>query len=417
MVWKAAIVSAITFIGVNAVTTNYTSTTNPNNITLPSIPQTTSHDPVAECTYYQSPFVINKAEWPNTWEKATSNGINKSAEFQALYNSIDWTKAPNIPVRKISATTGGLDMTGYDTATDPACWWSSTTCKKPKAEGINADLYECPEPDVWGLTFDDGPNCSHNAFYDYLEQNKQKASMFYIGSNVINWPYGALRGVKDGHHLAGHTWSHQLMTTLTNEEVLAELYYTQKAIKFVTGVTPKHWRPAQGDIDDRVRWIATQLNLTAILWNLDTDDWAAGTPGVTVDTVKKNYEDFIKMGSNGTFAHSGNIVLSHEINNMTMGFFLDHYTEIKKAYSHVMDVATCLNITNPYQETTVTFPTFDEAVSGKKSDASSSASASASSPVAPGAAAAKAAAKSSGNSVSMNGSLFIAAVFGLLVLV
>lgn len=67
--------------------------------------------------------------------------------------------------------------------------------------------------------------------------------MFYIGSNVMNWPYGAQRGVKDGHHLAGHTWSHRLMTTLTNEEVLAELYFTQKAIKLVTGVTPKYWRP------------------------------------------------------------------------------------------------------------------------------------------------------------------------------
>jgi peptidoglycan/xylan/chitin deacetylase (PgdA/CDA1 family) len=67
--------------------------------------------------------------------------------------------------------------------------------------------------------------------------------MFYIGSNVLNWPYGALRGVKDGHHIAGHTWSHQLMTTLTNQEVLAELYFTQKAIKYVTGITPKYWRP------------------------------------------------------------------------------------------------------------------------------------------------------------------------------
>ena len=76
--------------------------------------------------------------------------------------------------------------------------------------------------------------------------------MFYIGSNVINWPYGALRGVKDGHHLAGHTWSHQLMTTLTNEEVLAELYYTQKAIKFVTGVTPKHWRPVSLNCQKKV---------------------------------------------------------------------------------------------------------------------------------------------------------------------
>lgn len=67
--------------------------------------------------------------------------------------------------------------------------------------------------------------------------------MFYIGSNVLNWPYGALRGLKDGHHLCGHTWSHKMMTTLTNQEVLAELYYTAKAIKYVTGVTPLHWRP------------------------------------------------------------------------------------------------------------------------------------------------------------------------------
>lgn len=66
-------------------------------------------------------------------------------------------------------------------------------------------------------------------------------AMFYIGSNVVAWPYGALRGVKDGHHIAGHTWSHKMMTTLTNQEILAELYYTAKAIKYVTGITPRYW--------------------------------------------------------------------------------------------------------------------------------------------------------------------------------
>ncbi|KAG1443619.1 hypothetical protein G6F56_010608 [Rhizopus delemar] len=407
MVWNSVIISAIAIASVNAgaVTSGLTSTTDPTNITLPAIEQTTSYDPVKECTYYQSPFSIKQSEWPTTWTTATSNGMNTSAEFQAVYKSIDWTKAPSFPVRGISATTGGLDMAGYDTATDPACWWSSTNCLKPKTEGINADIYACPEPDVWGLTFDDGPNCSHNAFYDYLSQNELKASMFYIGSNVLNWPYGALRGVRDGHHIAGHTWSHQLMTTLSNEEVLAELYYTQKAIKFVTGVTPKYWRPAQGDIDDRVRWIATQLDLTAIIWNLDTDDWAAGSsPDVTVDTVNQNYENFIKMGSNGTFSQSGNIVLSHEINNMTMNFFLEHYAEIKKAYSHVLDVATCMNITHPYAESTITFPTFDEAISGKKNSVASNGSTS------------SASAKSVGNTITLNG-LFLAATFmGLLTL-
>ena len=119
-----------------------------------------------------------------------------------------------------------------------------------------------------------------------------------------------------------------------------------------------------GDIDDRVRWIASQLGFTAILWNLDTDDWAAGTtPGITPQTVDQNYQNFISMGSNGSFVNSGNIVLSHEINNMTMDFAIQHYPAIKNAYTHVVDVATCMNISHPYIEQVITFPNFDQRVS------------------------------------------------------
>ena len=223
---------------------NFKSLVDPLNITIASIPQTTSNDPSVECTWYEPPsnFAFNEKEWPTLWETATSNGMTKTSEFQALYNSIDWTKAPNITVRKLNSD-GSINMSGYDESKDPDCWWSATTCTKPKHDNVNEDIYTCPEPETWGLTYDDGPNCSHNAFYDYLEAEKIKASMFYIGSNVVNWPYGAQRGQKAGHHIADHTWSHQLMTTLTNTEVLAELFYTQKAIKMVTGVTPIHWRP------------------------------------------------------------------------------------------------------------------------------------------------------------------------------
>jgi peptidoglycan/xylan/chitin deacetylase (PgdA/CDA1 family) len=235
-----------------------------------------------------------------------------------------------------------------------------------------------PIIDTWGLTYDDGPNCSHNAFYDFLQQQNLKASMFYIGSNVMNWPYGAQRGVKDGHHISVHTWSHPMMTTLTNQDVLAELYYATKMIKYVTGLTPLYWRPPLGDVDDRVRWIASQLNLTAIIWNLDTDDWAAGVT-VTVQQVQQNYQEFITMGTNGTFAKSGNIVLSHEINNMTMTFAETYIPQIKKAYKNILDIATCMNITNPYVESSVTFPAFgssNNAVSPGASGSSSSSSAS-----------------------------------------
>jgi len=346
--------------------------TNPLAITIPNIPQTTSYDVNTECQAYSVPgLTIDPTQWPTIWDTATSNGMNTSAEFTSLYNSIDWTKKPSAPVRKATAA-GGLDFTGYSATTDPDCWWSSSLCTIPKAPGINADIYRCQEPETWGLTYDDGPNCSHNAFYDFLQQQNLKASMFYIGSNVLDWPYGAMRGLKDGHHIADHTWSHQLMTTLNDQEVLAELYYTQKAIKFVTGVTPKYWRPAFGDVDDRVRWIATQLNLTAVIWDLDTDDWAAGN-SVPEATVEQTYQDFITMGTNGTYANIGNIVLTHEIDNTTMTLAMKYLPQIKAAYKNVLDVATCNNITHPYMEDSVTMTPFGNATTNTTASSASGA--------------------------------------------
>jgi hypothetical protein len=193
---------------VSADVSNYwqslTSQIDPKNISIPAIVQTTSDDVTTECTYYTpdpSLITINAAEWPSIWKTATTNGMNTSAEFTSLYNSIDWTKAPNIPVRTLDVN-GALYLSAYDTVNDPDCWWSASICTTPKISDVNADIERCPEPETWGLTYDDGPNCSHNAFYDYLQQNKLKASMFYIGSNVIDWPYGAMRGVVDGHHIA-----------------------------------------------------------------------------------------------------------------------------------------------------------------------------------------------------------------------
>lgn len=266
---------------------------------------------------------------------------------------------------------------------------------------VSQSLTDTFKLDTWGLTYDDGPNCSHNAFYDFLQQQNLKASMFYIGSNVMNWPLGAQRGVRDGHHISVHTWSHPMMTSLSNQDALAELYYATKMIKYVTGLTPLYWRPPLGDVDDRIRWIATQLNLTAIIWNLDTDDWAAGTT-VTVQQVQENYQNFITMGSNGTFANTGNIVLSHELNNMTMGFAETYIPQIKQAYKNVVDVATCMNITNPYVENTVTFPVFASTSSGSNSSGTSGTSGS----------------KSSGTVVSSNmanAALVVAAVFACLI--
>jgi hypothetical protein len=117
--------------------------------------------------------------------------------------------------------------------------------------------------------------------------------------------------------------------------------------------------------------------MTTILWDLDTDDWAAGF-NEPLTTVQKTYEDFIQMGSNGTYQNKGQIVLTHEINNTTMTLAVDNLPKIMAAYKNVIDVATCMNITQPYHETTVTRAAFDGSKTASSSVASGAASGAAS---------------------------------------
>ena len=121
------------------------------------------------------------------------------------------------------------------------------------------------------LFADSDRQCTHNAFYDYLKEKEFTATMFYIGSNVLNWPLQAQRGLADLHEIGIHTcvtsrtssideatgmltgflptrrWSHRYSTALTNEQMFAELWYTRKAIKAVTGITPTTWWVPQVD--------------------------------------------------------------------------------------------------------------------------------------------------------------------------
>lgn len=69
-------------------------------------------------------------------------------------------------------------LTLYQSPSDPDCWWTWQGCTTPDpALGIPADLYELPTPQTLALTIDDGPNCSQNAFYEFLREQNQKISV------------------------------------------------------------------------------------------------------------------------------------------------------------------------------------------------------------------------------------------------
>ncbi|KAG7441949.1 carbohydrate esterase family 4 protein [Guyanagaster necrorhizus] len=302
---------------------------------------------------------------PSIWQPATI--LPDDAEAQAKWQSI----SGSIPTNISGTPTGDFSDVSYPTD-DPDCWWTNSKCVIPKLQGLPPDVASVPEPLTLGYGFDDGPNCSHNAFYDYLTSQDQKATMFYIGSNVMNWPLEAQRAITDGHEVCVHTWSHRYMTALASEDAFAELYYKMQAINLVTGVTPKCWRPPFGDVDDRIRAIANALDLQTVIWKYDSNDWKVGTDGVTAETVDGNYQSLVDNAENGTFSTEGAIMLTHELNNYTMATAIQWYPQLKAAFKYIVPIAVALNNTQPYVETDYPMPSFEQYISGETTITNSS---------------------------------------------
>ncbi|GAA5845727.1 hypothetical protein JCM3766R1_001151 [Sporobolomyces carnicolor] len=320
-------------------------------------------NPAQECSYYSYPPVaalLAQKVFPPIWEIA--NLSTATSEVSSLFNSLNGS-IPQIAPK--GTPTGDFTGVNYNGVEDPDCWWTYKQCTTPKAKGVQADVTRCPEPNTWGFTLDDGPNCSHNAYYDFLEQQKQKATLFYIGSNVLDWPLEAQRGLADAHEICAHTWSHRYMTSLSNEQVFAELYYSKKAIKDVIGVTVQCWRPPYGDVDDRVRYIAQSLGMTTVIWEDNTFDYEIST--LSAAKVQANYDDILAKQANGTYNTHGTIVLTHELNNDTMALGEKNLPSIQQAFKHVVPVAVCYNNTQPYVEKEYTYPDFAQWASGTTS--------------------------------------------------
>ena len=100
----------------------------------------------------------------------------------------------------------------------------------------------------------------------YLDEKDLQATFFVVGSRVIQYPDTLRDEYMSGHEISVHTWSHPALTTLTNEQIVAELGWTRLAIQKVLGVTPTTMRPPYGDIDDRVRAIALAMGMVPIIW-------------------------------------------------------------------------------------------------------------------------------------------------------
>ncbi|WP_406414341.1 polysaccharide deacetylase family protein [Streptomyces halstedii] len=134
---------------------------------------------------------------------------------------------------------------------------------------------DCRKAKCIALTFDAGPGEDTPHLLDVLKEKKVPATFFLLGKNhVLKHPDTVRRIEAEGHEVANHTWSHEILTDKKPDEIRAELEKTQEAIAEITGKKPRLMRPPQGRTDDTVSGISKELGLSQILWSTTAKDYS-----------------------------------------------------------------------------------------------------------------------------------------------
>jgi peptidoglycan/xylan/chitin deacetylase (PgdA/CDA1 family) len=204
----------------------------------------------------------------------------------------------------------------YNGKANETCYWPSTDCiqktvikyNQSFSEYIEPDLYTCPF-NVHGLSYDDGPSEFTPELLETLSSENIKATFFIVGKNAVKYPEIIKQIHDEGHEIGIHTWGHFPMTTLSTSEIVAELIYTQSLVYSITGKVINTFRPPYGDIDNRVRAIASALGFYTVMWNRDSYDTSA-----SVSEFSKTTKSWIKK------PQPGFITLQHDMDKVTVEY-------------------------------------------------------------------------------------------------
>ena len=157
------------------------------------------------------------------------------------------------------------------------------------------------------MTFDDGPH-PHNTprLLDILRTRNIKATFFVIGQSVDLYPQVVRRTVAEGHEIGNHTYTHRLLSKLSDSDIKLDLARCRDAVARAAGVQPRTMRPPYGGLLQRQReMVYSECGYPTILWSVDPLDWRRPGPSVVSSRILQA-------------TTSGSIILSHDLHSPTV---------------------------------------------------------------------------------------------------
>lgn len=170
------------------------------------------------------------------------------------------------------------------------------------------------------LTYDDGPGKYTDKLLDCLEENNAKATFFMLGENAERYPDIVKRIYDSGMELGNHTYDHQMLPSLSSEEISDEIGKTNSIIENAAGVPADSLRPPGGSFNESVQELA---GMPIVKWSLDTKDWKTKNADATYQKTMDNVQD-------------GSVVLMHDIHESSVEASLRLIPElVEKGYKLV----------------------------------------------------------------------------------
>ncbi|MFI0717762.1 polysaccharide deacetylase family protein [Streptomyces sp. NPDC021224] len=163
---------------------------------------------------------------------------------------------------------------GYD-ATYPSSARSNTGAH-PAAFAATSDggTVDCRKAKCVALTFDAGPSVRTPQILAILAKYHVHATFFTLGKNhVMKHPEMVREMAAQGHEVETLTWSHQILTKISKDEVRKEITEGRDAVEKVIGVRPTLLRPPQGRTSSTVTAIAKDLGMSEVVWSADGADY------------------------------------------------------------------------------------------------------------------------------------------------
>jgi peptidoglycan/xylan/chitin deacetylase (PgdA/CDA1 family) len=139
------------------------------------------------------------------------------------------------------------------------------------------------------LTFDDGPHPVVTPFIlKKLKELNIRATFFLLGQNVQKFPDLVQQIHNDGHQIGNHTFTHTNLFFKNKTFLRNEILRTKEVLELTIGTHSHFFRPPYGYFDWNTLRVLRELDLTCVLWSIDSKDYKLNSIADISNRVMQN---------------------------------------------------------------------------------------------------------------------------------